>query len=339
MLSFAFLAVLVFALANGAWLMRRLETAHATVWNDLGRPNFTLSTGLRPRLALVRFVWSQEFRRLGDAALSLCCRLAMIAEPLLVVLFIMLVSATPAHAQIPSGVVDIPTRPGITQRLVVVAPPEPKAAVILFAGGLGGLQITPEGVFKGGEGNFLVRSRQLFANQGLLAVVIDAPSDRQTPPFLGGYRQTPAHAEDVKAVIAWLRSQAKLPIWLIGTSRGTQSVGYVATELAGQDAPDGIVLTSSILFDNKSRAVPRMPLEKIRTPVLVVHHELDGCRLCAFADMPLLMEQLVNVPRKELLTFTGGLNVGDPCEARAYHGFNGIEPEVVQRIAAWLLAK
>ena len=80
-----------------------------------------------------------------------------------------------------------------------------------------------------------------------------------------------------------------------------------------------------------------MPLDRIRIPVLVVHHELDGCRVCAFVDMPLLMDRLGNVPRKELLAFTGGLNVGDPCEARAYHGFNGIEPEVVQRIATWLL--
>lgn len=339
MLMFAFLALLVFALANGAWMMRRLEATHPAVWHELGRPNFTLSTGIAPRLALVRFVWSQGFRPLGDAALSRCCRLAMVAEPLLVVLFVLLVGVTPAHAQVPSGVVDIPTRPGVTQRLVVVAPPEPKAAVILFAGGHGGLQIFSNGSFKWGEGNFLVRSRQLFADQGLLTVVIDAPSDRQQAPFLGGFRQTAEHAADVKAVIAWLRAQARLPVWLIGTSRGTQSVGFLATALTGQEGPDGIVLTSSILADNKTRAVPAMPLDRIRVPVLVVHHEQDGCRVCAFADMPLLMDRLGHVPRKELITFTGGNNVGDPCEARAYHGFNGIEPEVVHRIAAWLLAK
>lgn len=92
MLMISFLALLVFALANGAWMMRRLETAHAATWNELGRPNFTLSTGIAPRLALVRFVWSRSFRQLGDAALSLCCRLAMVAEPLLAVLFVLLVA-------------------------------------------------------------------------------------------------------------------------------------------------------------------------------------------------------------------------------------------------------
>jgi hypothetical protein len=91
MLMISFFVVLVFALANGAWMMRRIETAHPAKWHELGRPTFTLSTGIAPRLALVRFVWSQGFHKLGDTALSLCCRLAMIAEPLLVVLFAALV--------------------------------------------------------------------------------------------------------------------------------------------------------------------------------------------------------------------------------------------------------
>jgi dienelactone hydrolase len=185
-----------------------------------------------------------------------------------------------------------------------------------------------------------VRSRQLFADQGFVVAVVDAPSDRQTPPFLGGFRQRPEHAADVKAAIAWLREQSPgLPVWLVGTSRGTQSVAYLATELAGADAPDGIVLSATILTDDKGRPVPAMPLGKIRIPVLVVHHEQDGCMHCAFADIPALMGKLGNAPRKQLLAFKGGDNRGDPCEALAYHGFNGLEREVVQQSAAWLLAK
>lgn len=245
----------------------------------------------------------------------------------------------PAHAQIGQKVVDLPTRPGVTQRLLVLSPPEPKAAVLLFAGGHGGLQIFPNNSMKWGEGNFLVRTRQLFAEQGLLVAIVDAPSDRQSPPFLGGARQRPEHAADIKAVIAWARETAKVPVWLVGTSRGTQSVGYVATELGGPDGADGIVLTSTILTDDKGRAVPAMPLGKIRVPVLVVHHEQDGCALCAFADMPALMSKLAGAPRSRLLSFSGGQSKGDPCEAFAHHGFNGIEADVVQQTAAWMLAK
>lgn len=253
--------------------------------------------------------------------------------------FLLIAMASLVHAQIAQKVVDIPTRPGVTQRMLVLSPPEAKAAVVLLAGGHGGLQIFPNGSFNWGAGNFLVRTRQLFAEQGLMVAVVDAASDRQSPPYLSGFRQRPEHAADIKAVIAWMREQAKVPVWLVGTSRGTQSAAYVATELTGSEGPDGIVLSSTILTDNRGRPVPAMPLEKIRIPVLVVHHEQDGCALCAFSNVPALMEKLGNSPRKELLSFKGGENKGDPCEAMAYHGFNGLDGEVVPRIAAWILAR
>jgi pimeloyl-ACP methyl ester carboxylesterase len=223
--------------------------------------------------------------------------------------------------------------------MLVLAPLEPKAAVVLLAGGHGGLQVFPNGSMKWGEGNFLVRARQLFADQGLMVAVVDAPSDRQSPPYLQGFRQTPEHAADLKAVIAWLRENTKVPVWLIGTSRGTQSAAYVATELSGSEGPDGVVLTSTILTDNKSRPVPAMPLGKIRVPVLVVHHEQDGCSLCSFSEVPALMAKLANAPKSRLLSFKGGESKGDPCEAFAYHGFNGLEADVVRQTAAWILAK
>lgn len=247
--------------------------------------------------------------------------------------------AAQACGQTAAQVVDIPTRPGVMQRMIVLAPPAPKAAVILFAGGHGGLQIAANGSLGWGEGNFLVRTRQFFADQGLMVAVVDAPSDRQAPPYLGGFRQTAEHAADIKAAIAWLRGQAKLPVWLVGTSRGTQSAAYVATQLDRADGPDGIVLTSTILTEDKGRPVPAMPLDKLRIPVLVVHHEQDGCRHCLFSDMPALMSKLEPLSRKQLLTFKGGVSRGDPCEAMAHHGFNGLEREVVAQIAAWISAQ
>jgi dienelactone hydrolase len=248
--------------------------------------------------------------------------------------------ASSVWAQVSPRVVDIPTRPGVAQRFVLLAPENPKAAVILFAGGHGGLQISPNGGFKWGESNFLVRTREMFAAQGLLVAVIDAPSDRQGPPYLSGFRQKPEHVADIKAVIAWLRQQSNIPVWLVGTSRGTQSAAFVATQLATADGgPDGLVLTSTILSDDRSRPVPELPLGQLAIPVLVVHHKQDGCKHCAYAELPRLMDALTAAPKKQLLAFEGGGSRGDPCEAYAYHGFNGIEQDVVNRIAGWILAK
>lgn len=235
-------------------------------------------------------------------------------------------------------VIDIPTRPEVTQRLLLIPAANPDATVILLAGGHGGLGIFPNGSFRWGEGNFLIRSRQLFADQGLNVVIVDAPSNRQSAPYLAGFRQTPEHTADIGAVIAWIRAQGKGPVWLIGTSRGTQSAAFLATRLVGREGPDGLVLTATILKDNKGRPVPAMPLEQLTLPVLLVHHEQDGCSHCAYADLPELQAKLRHLPRTALLSFQDGANRGDPCEAYAYHGFNGLEKEVVTQIAAWIRA-
>ncbi len=242
-----------------------------------------------------------------------------------------------AHAQTVQKTVDIPTRAGVTQRFLLLTPVAPKAAVILMAGGNGGLQIDSNGSMRWGGNNFLVRTRQMFADQGFLVAVVDAPSDRQGGPFLSGFRQTPEHVEDIKSVIAWIRTQSGLPVWLVGTSRGTQSAAFVGIALSGAGGPDGLVLTSSILVDPKGRSVNAMRLSELHIPVLVVHHEQDGCKLCPFQETGTLMEQLTNAPRKELLSIKGGDSFGDPCEGRAHHGFNGLDSQVVAQMTAWML--
>jgi dienelactone hydrolase len=244
-----------------------------------------------------------------------------------------------AQAHAAEKVVDIPTRPGVTQRLLLTEVPGAKAAVVLLAGGHGGLQIQSDGSMRWGSGNFLVRSRALFAQQGVTVAVVDAPSDKQVEPHLSGHRQRPDHVADLQAVIAWLRESAKVPVWLVGTSRGTQSAAHVATSLDAPNGPDGVVLTATILTDPRGRPVTAMALERLRVPVLVVHHEQDGCSHCPYSEVPTLMGKLVNAPRSQALGMTGGITRGDPCEAASHHGFNGVEAEVVQKTVAWMLAK
>lgn len=93
-----------------------------------------------------------------------------------------LLFATGGYGQVVDRAVDIPTRPGVTQRFLVLQAPDPKATVVLFPGGHGGLQLFSNGSMKWGENNFLVRTRRMFFDQGLTVVVIDAPSDRLTAP-------------------------------------------------------------------------------------------------------------------------------------------------------------
>ena len=233
------------------------------------------------------------------------------------------------------GVHDLPTRPGVTQRILLLEPNKPTASVILFSGGDGDVGIRPDGSVKHG-GNFLVRTRQAWADHGFVVAVVDPPSDRQSAPYLSGFRQSAEHAADIKTVIAFLRQRKPLPVWLIGTSRGTQSAAAVAVALK-DGGPDGLVLTSTILRDPLGRAVPAMPVDTLAIPVLVLHHQDDGCRLCPPGDLAKLMREL-KTSTKELVMVKGGRDKGDPCEAWAHHGYNGIEREVVGAIADWIRA-
>ncbi|MBY4867824.1 hypothetical protein K6W76_15130 [Burkholderia anthina] len=51
------------------------------------------------------------------------------------------------------------------------------------------------------------------------------------------------------------------------------------------------------------------------------------------------MKKLDQSPKADLMIVSGGTSRGDPCEAFAYHGFNGVEGSVVDAISAWMLAR
>jgi len=237
-------------------------------------------------------------------------------------LAILLVFISFLHAHI----LDIPTRDGVSERIMFLESPSAKAAVILFAGGHGGIQLKQEGTFGWGEGNFLMRARELF---------VDAPSDRQKRAlFERFFDKQKSMCKIFKNVIDWVKTKTNVPVWLVGTSRGTQSIAYAATH--GVHGVSGFVLTSTILSDTKSDAVPQMQLEKISMPVLVVHHANDGCIHCSPSLIDTFNE--TNCPRRSLMMIQGGKSQGDPCMAYAYHGFNGVESDVVVKIADWILS-
>jgi pimeloyl-ACP methyl ester carboxylesterase len=211
------------------------------------------------------------------------------------------------------------------------------ASVIVFAGGDGNLALTPAGLGQL-QGNFLVRTRGRWVREGFLVAILDTPSDH--PRGLWNFRTTKEHAADVKQAIAAVRDLAPVPVWLVGTSMGTLSAANGAARI-GDGGPDGIVLTSSVTVTSKMSYESAMHggLEDIRVPVLVVHHKDDTCQSSPYSGAEAIMKALKRAPAKELLTFEGGSPaISSPCEAKAAHGYLGIEPKVVSAIAAWIRA-
>jgi len=78
--------------------------------------------------------------------------------------------------------VTLSTRSDVTQTYFVASlPKDPQALVVLFPGSGGLVRMRrDEDEIKFDTDNFLIRSRGEFVKRGVVAAILDAPSDRQT---------------------------------------------------------------------------------------------------------------------------------------------------------------
>jgi hypothetical protein len=238
-------------------------------------------------------------------------------------------------------IVTVSARPGVTQSFFIANMGEvkPEAVALLLSGGGGNIRLRTEGgQIKFGDRNFLPRSRREFIRNGVLPVILDNPSDQQSGEGMSDeFRESLSHVMDIRAVMAEVRKRYPgMPIFLVGTSRSTLSVAYLAGKFEGEAA--GAVLSSSLFYTGSGprarQALARFNWGTIRIPLLVVHHAEDGCGATPYMEAQRLAS------RFPLITVRGGkAPESAPCEPLAAHGFYGKEAETVDAMAAWMLKK
>lgn len=109
------------------------------------------------------------------------------------------------------------------------------------------------------------------------------------------FRVSPAHADDIGAVAAYLKKQAAVPVWLVGTSTGSFSAAGGAIASKGID---GLVLTSTVtradqewkIGQSHPDGVASMELSRITVPTLIMSRRYDACALTPAADAPKLSQ-------------------------------------------------
>lgn len=224
----------------------------------------------------------------------------------------------------------ISTRKDVTISFVKNTPlKDINSAAILFAGGKGKIGVNAaKKTVK--SNNFLVRTRELFANFGILTITPDAPSGMRN---LKNTRQRLDYRTDISFLIKELRNETTKPIWLIGTSRGSNTVGYHASELKIQ----GVALMATVT-EGDNHTIFDTEFIKIRVPTLVVHHKHDPRRVSPFSGAENVFAQLTHSSEKHLLAFEQGYvgNARD-CGSGSHHGFIGIEKKVVFAMTEWML--
>ena len=241
----------------------------------------------------------------------------------------LLVMGVLAHAEGP--LFKVPTRSDVKTTLFWEPVEGAKATVFLFPGGGGGFGKVEDG--KPTSNNFLVRSAPYFTANGFNVAIFGRPSDSEDLDYADRISDT--HMADVRKVLEFVKRKADVPVWIVGTSRGTISAAAAAINLPGEMA--GVVLTSSVVSYKKPGAVPKQDLDRIKVPVLILHHAKDACPLCQPFEVPAILRGLKNAPIKKEIMVSGGVNpTGNVCEALHWHGFIGMEHEAVDLIADWI---
>jgi hypothetical protein len=191
----------------------------------------------------------------------------------------------------------------------------PKGSIVLLSGGDGRIGVGPGGSVAFG-GNQLVRTRHAYAAQGYAVLV-------------------PEGQVSVPAAVNYM-AQIKRPVALVGTSRGTQRA---ARGIAAGARPDALVLTAGFLSPQSGEGVNIHVMGVVGSPAalprtLVVHHRRDGCRLTSPEGVQPFLAWAKG--KAQIVWLDGGLDAGDPCQPRSYHGFNGLDDQVVAAVTRFV---
>lgn len=237
---------------------------------------------------------------------------------------------------------------GLTIPAIVLKPGGPiKGGVVLLAGSSGRLDIK-DGAIGKLRRNQLVRSRQLYRQAGYLTLLPDIAPDmkRGASGVAKQYRASAADAQDIGAMVAYLKQHGAAKVWLVGTSRGTLSAANAVARLKGdpQRRPDGAVLSSGFWAlgpDTKGSSIWKVAkgdAASLRAPILLIRNMSDSCRFTLPAMLPAFAGWLKSGGASVTVRdFSGGLPaISEPCKARSPHGFYGLDAEVVKATTTWM---
>ena len=196
---------------------------------------------------------------------------------------------------------------------VLLRPARPVASVILMPGGDGRIEAGPGGRIGRMKKNQLVRTRSAYLTRRLAVLVVDADVN-------------------LARAVAYM-AKIKRPVTVIGTSRGTLRA---AEGIAAGARPDALVLTAGFLTNasGSSQNVANILGTPARLPkTLVIHHREDGCRFTRPAGVAPFIKWARGKAR--VVWLSGGSAQGNPCKAKAHHGFYGLDSRVVALAAGF----
>ncbi|HYC48043.1 MAG TPA: hypothetical protein VED01_21430 [Burkholderiales bacterium] len=215
-----------------------------------------------------------------------------------------------------------------SQRYAVLAPERPaRAVMLLYVGGEGTLRLESGAI---SSVNVLFRIRDQLLAAGVRLIYVDRPDGR--------HARADAEYAKAAALIVARENAERLPVFVVGMSRGSIS----AVNVAARVPVSGVVLLSGAVSGTHDGTMRDAPHAAVAVPSLLLLHRRDACvasnserGLRSFAaEMP--------KSRSTIIVMDGGTDEapgrGRPaeCHPRSHHGFNGIEADVAAEMVKWL---
>jgi pimeloyl-ACP methyl ester carboxylesterase len=221
------------------------------------------------------------------------------------------------------------------QHILYVTPDHPRATIVMLPGGSGDIGLEPDGSLRHGD-NFVVRTRALWVAKGYAVLIPDAVDGAN----LRGLRSSPQYVRLVADLIAFAKAQFPVPVFLLGTSQGSIAAVNGAAH-AAPGAVAGVVLTESVSrLGGSHETVFDADPQSVRVPALIVANRDDACPVAPPGDAAKIAAALTHARSVQVLSVSGGVYQSKgPCESLTPHGYDGIEPQVIDAIDRWMRAQ
>lgn len=233
----------------------------------------------------------------------------------------------------------------VLQRAILTMPAVPTDTALLYFRGNPGYMLTKSLRDKQRNLGWVGKGEAQLMQAGIALVQVDCPTDQwgdsPRPPAtkcLGDYRSSQQHADDVRRLMARLKTQHGLKnFYILGHSIGTISSRWLAINL-GKDEIAGSIHSAAMnsfvpqLFDLMGNLPREFPARSAGAPILNVHNENDACRSTPY-------NYVKNYSQDNLVTVRGGTPEGDPCGGGHLHSHQGREEVVVNAIIHWIKTK
>jgi hypothetical protein len=242
-------------------------------------------------------------------------------------------SRTSVAEGITTVVRDLPLDGGGFQRVLFYGPKDGmRGIIVMFPGGTGDVGIERDGAIEHND-NFVVRTRELWAQHGYGVVIVDAIGHQS----MRGQRSTPEYAAVTREILAFAHSVSNVPVWVMGTSQGSIAAMNAASHSEHRELA-GVILTESVSVLGKSQeTVFDAHPQDVLAPALIVANRDDRCWVAPPSKANEIAHAMRNARSTVLFVEGGTARSSNECSSLSPHGYWGIDDKVVGDIENWML--